>query len=190
MCLPFRILECNKSLGLINLFLPKILSTFMLRKQTQFLSVIICECLVIWRENWKFTKVKLQNLEMHIVIWRENSRSDRSAWIFSKIVFFWFRKTGGGHWMTGWDICRTLWFDEKIHVLTDMSITKMVSLNSSDSEKLVVVIDMFWNLPLNPELIHVLTEMSINVHQIKHLNLPILNLFHKLCYSGLHIERF
>ena len=82
---------------------------------------------------------------------------------FFKNSVFWFRKTGGGHWMTGWDICRTLWFDEKIHVLTDMSITKMVSLNSSDSEKLVVVIDMFWNLPLNPELIHVLTEMSINL---------------------------
>ena len=114
-CLPFRILEYNKSLGLINLFLPKILSTFMLRKQTQFLSVIICECLVIWRENWKFTKESRNahfNLTRkftfrskcldffknsvflipknwwwslndrvrylpHIVIWRENSRSDR-----------------------------------------------------------------------------------------------------------------
>ena len=107
-------------------------------------------------------------------------------------MFFWFRKTGGGHWMTGWDICRTLWFDEKIHVLTDMSITKMVSLNSSDSEKLVVVIDMFWNLPLNPELIHVLTEMSINlfIRSNTWIYQSWIYIFHKLCYSGLHIERF
>ena len=76
---------------------------------------------------------------------------------------FWFRKTGGGRWLTRRDICRTLWFDEKTYLLTDMSITKMVSLNSSDSEKLVVVIDMFWNLPPIQELIHVLTEMSINL---------------------------
>jgi hypothetical protein len=106
---------------------------------------------------------------------------------FSKIVFFWFRKTGGGHWMTGWDICRTLWFDEKTHVLTDMSITKMVSLNSSDSEKLVVVIDMFWNLPPIQELIHVLTEMSINlfIRSNTWILVWILNLFYKLCYLGL-----
>ena len=99
---------------------------------------------------------------MHILT-RKFTFQQKCLDFFSKIAFFWFRKTGGGHWMTGWDICRTLWFDEKTHVLTDMSITKMVSLNSSDSEKLLVVIDMFWNLPPIQELIHVLTEMSINL---------------------------